>query len=636
MRAVPVHNLRPNHTTWTPAAIAYLDAETTWTDEGNRETHRLRCWCAQLEVRRGTPSSIPGYGRAQGVTGGELGAAVDRWARRCERLWVYAHNLSFDLAVTGLVGELGAKGWHVTDFAIDSPAPFVRLRRKQDTLTLADSFSWLPARLDEVAHQLGMTKPALPDPAGDADEWAARCAADTAILAAAMATLMDWWEKHQLGRWSVTGTAAGWNAMRHITPPKRITVNPDPAGIAADRQAIYSGRRGVWRTGRLPRGRYAELDFTAAYPTVAAHLPLPHERLAPFDRLELDSWWLTSERHGVIARCRIRTDTPRWPVRHGRRVWYPVGEYTTTLAGPDLAEALAAGALYEVGPGWKHRLGLALAPWARWVLETAADTSGVTPQVAQTALKHWGRAVIGKWAQHGFTTVDIGPAPTNTWWAGEAWNHSRDARAVITDFGGRRWQATADGDVDDCYPAILAWVESHVRVRLGRMLEAIPAADLVACDTDGAIADIGTWDDWPLDLAGLWPLEVRAKRQYADVEVFGPQHLILDGERRFAGVPASAQDQGDGTLRALLWPKLAWQMGHGQAGAYTRPAQTYRISAAYAPGWILQGGAVVPVQMRVNWLGANQIVPWPETSYAAAGARLAAAQNKDLEGYRDE
>lgn len=636
MRAVPVHHLRPNETTWTPAAVAFLDAETTWSDTPAGEQHWLRCWCAQLTVRRGQPSRIPGYGYAEGRFASTLGATIDRWARRHDRLWVYAHNLSFDLTVTGLAGELGGRGWHVTGFAVDSPAPFVRMTAGSKTLTLADSFSWLPARLDDVAAALGLSKSPLPADDDDLDQWLGRCATDVRILTAAMTTLLDWWDKHQLGRWSVTGTASGWNAMRHIVGAKRILIDPDPAGITADRAAIYGGRRGVWRTGRLSRGWYAELDFHAAYPTIAAELPLPCNRIARFGTLPLDSPWLTAEQRGVIAQCRIRTNVPRWPVRHGRRVWYPVGEFTTTLAGPDLAEALRLGCLLDVGPGWYHRLGWALAPWARWILDATGDTSGQTPAVAKTWTRHCGRAVIGKWAQHGFTTVDIGPAPTTSWWAGEAWNHTRDARAVITDFGGRRWQATADGDADNCYPAILAWVESHVRVRLGRFIDQIPAGDLVSCDTDGVIADVGYLLRWRIDPATLAPLTARLKHNYRDVEVFGPQHLVLDGDRRFAGVPAAAQDQGDGTLRALLWPKLAWQMGHGQPGTYTRPAQTYRISATYAPGWILTDGRVVPVQMRINWLGANTIIPWPETSYAAAGARLAAAQNKDLEGYRDE
>ncbi len=635
MRTVPVHYLRPNDTVWTPPVVACFDTETRWVTTAAGETHTLRCWAAQLVVRRDPRKRIARTAAAEGTEAAGLARVVDDWSAVHPVVWVYAHNLGFDLAVSGLAILLCEDGWTVTEFAIDSPAPFIRLARGRSRLTLADSFSWLGVSLERVAADLGTAKFPLPANSDTMESWLARCRRDTAILTGAMTALMDWWDENQLGRWSLTGTASGWNAMRHIIDGRRITINPGHDQVTADRAAIYGGRRGVWRTGPLPPGRYAELDFTAAYPTVAAGLPLPHERMTRFASLPLDHRYLTSDRHGVIARVRLRTGTPRWPARCAGRVWYPVGEFTTILAGPDIAEAARLGALVEVGPGWMHRLGFALAPWARWVLDAQNGSAAALPAVAGEVMRHWGRAIIGKWAQRGFTTVPIGPAPAAGWWATEGWNHTAAARAVIVDFGGTRWQATADGDPDNCYPAVLAWVEAYVRVRLGRLIDAIPRAALISCDTDGLIADTRSWEGWQLDRAELDPLTVRVKRSYARVEVFGPQHLILDGDRRFAGVPASAAPQPDGTLHALLWPKLPWQMGHGQPGAYVRPAQTYRISGTYAPGWVLSDGQVAPVEMRPRADGGNQITYWPDTAYAVAGAELAGAQNRDLEGYRD-
>lgn len=634
MHAVPVHYLRPNETVWTPPVVACLDTETTWSATAAGQVHALRCWAAHLEVRRARKTGQPGTEDDDGTDPSDLALTIDAWTRTHRSVWLYAHNLAFDLTTSQLAGELGRLGWEVTEFAVDSPAPFVRMARGTSHLTMADSFSWLPASIDVIAGRLGMAKLALPGDGDDLATWLARCRQDVAILAAAMHTLMSWWESARLGRWSLTGVACGWNAMRHQVNPRRILIHPGQAGIAADRAAIYGGRRSTWRTGPLPPGRYAELDFESAYPRIAAALPLPHERMAAFTSLPAGHPWVTSERHSIIARVRIVTATPRWPCRAGGRVWYPVGDFTTTLAGPDIAEAARLGCLREIGPGHVHRLGYALAPWARWILAAAAGADHSVPPVAALTLKHWGRAVIGKWAQHGFTTTEIGPAPTSGWDAVEGWNHTRGARAAIIDFGGRRWQATADGTADNCYPAVLAFVEAHVRVRLGRVLEQIPRRALVCADTDGLIADLATFDGWELDAASVKPLTMRVKSTYASVEVIGPQHLILDGKRRFAGVPASATASRDGTLTALLWPKLAWQMGHGRPGEYVRPVQSYRIAGTYAPGWVTTDGRVVPLEMRPAADGTNRILPWPLTSWALLGAQLAETQNKYLEGYR--
>lgn len=635
-RSVPIHNLRPNETTWTPPVVAFFDTETEAVTDGATEIHELRCWSAQLNVRRDKRQNVTRLDADSGVHAFDLAELFNYWSGKHPTLWVYAHNLSFDLTTSAVTTHLATLGWVVTEFALDSSSPFVRMSKGRNVLTFCDSFSWLPARLADVAAQMGTAKTPLPAAADSLDDWYARCRQDVVILAGAMLAVMQWWDNRDLGRWSVTGSASGWNVLRHRIDARRFTINPDPAGITADRAAIYGGRRGVARSGRLPAGKYAELDFASAYPAVAANLPLPLERMAHFDSLPLGHRWLTSERHGVIARVHLRTDNPRWPVRLNRRVWYPIGEFVTTLAGPDIAEAAAMGALVSVGAGYVHRLGYALKPWADWCMGIAAGADPEAPAVVRMTAKHWGRAEIGKWAQRGFTTIEIGPAPTRGWSACEAWNHTAGTRATIIDFDGRRWQATASGDGDNCYPAVLAFVESYVRVRLGRLIDYLPAGSVIAYDTDGLLVDLAYQVRDVAQHKLTAPLTSRIKNTYATADIIGPQHMILDGQRRFAGIPASAQPEADGRLYAQLWPKMLYQMGHSQPGSYARPIMSYKIAPTYAPGWVLADYSVAPVEVCADTDGNNRMVPWEQTRHAVAGLTLAPEQNTQLERYRHD
>jgi len=633
-RTVPVHALRPNETDWTPPVVITFDTETATRAEAGDEVHTLRCWSARLAVRRDRRASVQRDDTDTGLIAADLAALIDQWSARHPSLWIYAHNLSFDLTVSQVTGHLADLGWAVTEFAIDSASPFVKMSNGRRHLTFADSFSWLPDKLETIAALMGEVKPELPAQDDDQALWLRRCQADADILMAAMREVMDWWDAQQLGRWSVTGSAAGWNAMRHKADVRRIIINPSKEGIDCDRSAVYGGRRGVARSGALPAGRYAELDFTAAYPTIARDIPLPCERMSRFTSLPVDHPWITSSRHGIIARVLIETDTPRWPVRVDGRTWYPVGRFWTHLAGPDIAEAARLGCLRQVGAGHLHRLGYVMRPWAEWILSAARGDDPHMPAIARLWAKHCGRAVIGKWAQRSFVTTEIGPSPVAGWHADEAWHHTAGVRATIIDFDGRRWQATASEDGDNCYPAVLAWVESATRVRLGRVIDSAPAGVVVSFDTDGMIADLEAMGEWTPDEADIWPLVMRRKNTYRSVRVIGPQHLRLDGDRRYAGVPKSATQQADGTLEARLWPKMAWQMGNGQPGAYVRPSAVYKVASTYAPGWVLEDGTVVPVEAAVSGEDGAMIVNWWDGRYAARWERLADEQNKALARYR--
>jgi hypothetical protein len=635
-RVVPIHNLRPNESDWTPPVIACFDTETRWHDGDKGEVHQLRNWAARLDVRRDRRKTITTHDTQEGANAADLAYILSDWGRKHPTLWVYAHNLAFDLTVSAVTTKLADLGYSVTEFAIDSPSPFVKMSRGRSRITFADSHSWFPVGLDQVAAKMGASKVELPRNDSDEEWWAERCRVDVDILSDAMLAIMGWWDAQRLGHWSVTGSASGWNVMRHKSDVHRVTINPSPEGIESDRSAIYGGMRGLGRAGTLPGGNYAEIDFTAAYPTIAANLPLPAERMAQFANLPVDHRWVDSDRHGVIARVRISSSVPRWPVRIGKRVWYPTGEFWTTLAAPDIQEARRLGCLEEIGPGWVHRLAGVMRPWADWCLAAARGDDPSMPPVIGIWAKHCGRAVIGKWAQRKFETIELGPSPLRGWHAEEGWNHTAGVRAVIVDFDGRRWQASASGDGENCYPAVLAWVESHVRVRLNRMLEAMPIDAAIAWDTDGMIIDRGASGDIDGVGADTWPLTPRVKKTYTRVETIGPQHMILDGQRRFSGVPASAKPDGNGGLTATTWPKMAWQMGNSAEGSYTRPTQTYHIASTYTPGWVLDSGHVVPIEAAIGPDGASRIVPWESGIWAAQGFRLRAEQNKDLEAHRGQ
>lgn len=567
-------------------------------------------------------------------------------------LWVYAHNLGFDLAVTRLPIAMAALGWTVSDFAVDGRAPWMRLTKGRKRITLVDSWSWMPVGLATIAPQVGITKPPLPDDDDDPATWLARCQADVDILLTAMCQLADWWAREGCGRWTVTGAASGWNAYRHIRTPFSVTIDPDPDGVAHDRKAIYGGKRYVNRVGKLTPGGYLEIDFARAYTTITRDLPLPSSRRNKFDSLPTNDVRIDSDRWGIIAEVEIDTRVPLFPKRDGGRVWYPVGRFHTTLASPEIAEARRLGVLRSIGPGCTYQLAPHMADWARWCLRLTDDVEGNTPGPVRLAAKQWGRSVIGKWAQKQFTRVPLGAAPSFGWGYEDAWNASTHARASLVDIGGQRFMCYADGDGDNAFPAILAFVESHVRVRLNRAIAAVGGSAFVQCDTDGILVGANELigrarrrdtftraNERGTDVISVImervseltaPLDLRVKATYKRVEVIGPQHLRLDDTRRFSGIPGKAEELPDGRLGAFVWPKLAYQMARGDPRGYVREYVRYQVPRNLASGWVATDGRVLPVEYHTADDGFECALPWERTRWAAGGYHLASGQSADV------
>lgn len=651
-RAVPPHYLRRNDTVWTPPAVIILDAETRTIREVGREVLTLRLWSARFIDRKPKSAAKPVRFDGHGNTAAELVDWINSMMIGHKTVWLFAHNLSFDLTATRLPLVLVDAGWQVNDAAIAGGSPWVRMSKGTKVLTMVDSGSWFPMPLKDVGERLGIVKPPLPGEDDSHQAWLTRCRADVAILAAAVTQLLDWWDKHELGKFNLTGPASGWNAFRHVFTVQRVMVDPDPEQVKQDRAAVHGGRRGVWKVGHLSGATLLELDIVAAYPGVAAHLPLPMRRSVPFDTLEISDRRLTSDRWGVLAEVELETEVPRWPVRWHKAVWYPTGRFRTHLAGPEIAEAARLGCLRAIGPGWVHQLGHVLLPWAQWVLSVQDDTAGEHPPAARIVAKHWGRTVIGKFSARGFEKEEMGCSPVLGWGFEEGWDRGTGARGGFVDLGGRRWWITSTSASDNAYPAVLAWVESHVRLRLSRVIEALGDNAVIQCDTDGLIIAEDGLARWAaaracvdprymptgnlvergIDMLNqlIKPLTLRVKRSYNQARVLGPQHVEILGERRFSGLPKDARRIGIDKYAAHAWPKLQWQLTSGDPRGYVRPLMTPTISGPFANGWVLASGRVVPVQTVVTREGATEVLPWSYMPRAIRRRTLAPTQHAAL------
>lgn len=647
-----VHYMPHNEKVWTPGTVAFIKTITAPIPGAVPEVLELVGWCATVILRRDVPQSKPDRRTGTGTTGAELAAWLIDATRGRDTCWVFTHNTGLDLVTTRLPLELHAAGWSINDASISGRAPWLRLAKGSRRFCIVDSFSWLPHTAADLAERLGRLIPKR-GPDEPTTEWGRRSArADLDTVAGAMLTLLDWWDLHSLGRWTVSGPGCGWNAMRHIKTFGRVVIDPDPAGMSSDRAAIHGGRRGAWIVGTRNVGPFLELDFRNAYPSVAEHLPLPTQRTSAFGSMALDNWRLTSDRWGVIASVRLCTDVARWPVRFKGGTFCPTGQFVTTLAGPEIRDALRLGCVEAIGAGYVHQLGYHLQPWGQWILDVTHNEPGDIPVAAQLAGKNWSRTVIGKFAARSYERVPLGHSPELGWGYIEGWDHATQTRGAMVHLAGEQWWNGVDGDADNAYPAVFGWTESEVRVRLSRVIEAVGERAVLQCDTDGLIVIerlLGTKaarghllapDDltgaartkWVIDQLDpiIAPLVVHIKRTLKSVRIMGPQHVRTDQGDTLAGIPGTATEVAKDKFEFQTWPKLTTQMTHGDPRGYVRPVATRRVRGPYAPGWVLTDGRVIPPQSAIRVDGTNKLLPWTATQNKPKGARLAQKQHPVL------
>lgn len=642
-RPQSVHWLHPNAQERSPYRVLVVDTETIPPDPADPDRQVLRLWSATIVRRHGADPQLSRREHYRGRTAAELVELVASVARSDRTTWLVTHNLSFDLTVTELPVLLTAAGWRITEAALTTDSPWCRMARGTRRLVVADSWSWFPASVEYLGQLVGLPKVKLPEWEDSDGAWWRRCDRDVAIVVRALVSAMDWWDAGHFGNWSITGPATGWSSYRHRRPRPHVLVDPDPEARAWEMRAVTGGRKEVRRLGRQPAGLYADLDISTAHLTAMAGFVLPFRRLRRFRSMDPGDRALHSGLLDVMATCEVEVSAPRYPWESGRGTFYPVGRFHAQLAGPELREAIARGELRSIGPGIVYLCSPHMAEWALWLATLLDEGNADVPAAVRLLAKHWSRCVPGKWAGHTSDVVSREPDARPGWQVERAVIMPGRRSADLLRVGGERWTIVRDEWADDAFPAILAWIQSATRVAISRLVDILGPA-VVSMNTDGIVVDVGEvldvhgWGTEPAtsatfpqlrELAALcaaWddvldPFAVRIKRAARLVTVISPQHLILDGEKRLAGIPARAITLADGRYSFTQWPKLRVQIAREGPPGY-RTVQA-KVALVHVPpsGWLLADGRVVPVTVRPNGRGGERIaappLEWQEPGYLA-------------------
>lgn len=642
------HYLKPTKAGQTPGTVVFACLPDRKTTSAAGDTVCQVPWDVQCVYRRHRRYAGEMV-QAQGEGTAELAGQVDAWASTAEAAWCYSYDTVSFLNGTQLAEELCALGWELSrQFGTSSRAMWVVLHKGKRTKARNDRLDadGNPVQRVTWSHTLTIADAQALSiiAAGDVDA----CKTDPRQLSARVLTLMDWWDRQGLGRWSVTGAALGWTSYRASLKPKSVVIDHDEEMIAFERRAVSGGRRDVGLVGTPGAPQYAEMDFEGAYPTIAAECPLPCAYGGRIDPTKLDPKHYHNPSVGIIAEVTVMTSEARWPCRVETKVYYPVGTFRTVLAGPDLAEAWDKGVIIEVHQAHWYRMSRHMGSWGAWVRDLITAPVDAIPDPVRRAAKHWSRAVIGKFAQRGWSTKPwVGP-PCDGWVIEETPILGKTHRVVTVGLDGVYYMSEADQRGDHERPAVLAFVEAHVRTRLSAIISGRYRSAVIQWDTDGlivslprlgecAVAGGRTRSQYGREIADTdqvlrelsdqsWPLTIRKKTVMDHIVIYGPQHVVSDAMVKLAGVPRGAVLVRKGVYKADIRPRLG-KAGPDDPGGFGQVTSAeFTINGPYTSGWVLRDGTVRPPETWVDDDGINHLVHWDRTRWAAGGDRLGPLQ----------
>lgn len=502
---------------------------------------------------------------------------VAEYTAEGKRTIVWAHNLGYDVRTSAMFDILPRYGFRLEWCNLDRNISSATWRSDHGSIVLADTWTWIPLPLEQIAPQVGLVKYRMPSDGSKDADWARYCMRDCEILYHVVSDLMSFVRTQGLGNWQPTGAGMAYATWRHKFMRHKVLVHDDVDALEAERIAMHTGRAEAWRHGELLGEKWTEIDLRDAYLTIASEVDLPRKLHMHHRSISVRQFERLRDTFCLLCRVTITTNVPCTPTKIGGRHVWPIGTFDTWLWDNELALALEYGSKVKIHEAYTYARAPILQEWARWVLDILHGDNPGLSSIVRTHQKHCGRALIGRLALR---------TPSWEYW-GENINHEIGITHVVMADEDRVTRILAVGndclieterlEGKDSLPMVTGYIMAECRCRLFRSMDHAGFENLAHVDTDSILCNatgldrMGTMELLPL--GRYWSVKGTYRRLY----IYGPRAYYRDRQRVVAGIPRRAEETAPGVFSDQRWSSLSADLERGQARSVTLTDATWHL-----------------------------------------------------------
>lgn len=430
---------------------------------------------------------------------------------------------------------------------------------------------------------------------------------------------------NKLGGLQATAASQSMHAFKHKYMKSPLEIHDDAAAITLERDSLYCGRNECFRIGKVS-GPVYHLDFNSFYLSVAENACVP-TRLKGCEIGTLDKInELRAMGYAVIADVSMEVNSPWFPKRQGEGLMFPIGFFQTTLAGPELFEAIDCDCVLKVGRIAWYETDQIFRQWVQELFALRMKAREQGDSAGEEVFKRVGVSVFGKFAQWDWswqTIYDVEPiTPFGQWWDVRPEQYKKGK--VLGDKSGEvepwdnaetkeycRWrsigwqvqcESTRSEHRESC-PAITSWIYSLARVRLLEAIKICGWPNVYYCDADslwtnhsgyGLLKQHGYLHDTALG-------KLKEKACFASVKFLGLKHYELPDQIIHAGVPYHARQINDREWEFESPERLHAALLDGRSPLPHLCIKSAAYRQPYRHGIVDMQGKVRPITLMENW-----------------------------------
>ena len=590
------HYIKHNRGSGTPQHCIFFDTETEGEviDQNTIEARLSFGWACYVRRIRGGKWSSPKWQRFE--TADAFWDYVYQWVKQKRRLYLFAHNLAFDLTQVKGFSQLQSDGWECTSRIIAPRILNLTYRKDNASIRLVDTFNYYPMALKSIGDMVGLEKYDFPDESDSPDLWDTYCKRDVEIMVAAMQL---WWARvieWGLGNFAVTLASQCYNAYRHRFMPRPIFIDNNERATDAGRRSYIGGRTEAFHIGKVP-GKVYCLDINSMYPYIMKHKPVPYRLATTRTNLELHQLAHALDEYAVVADVQLEVNEPAIPIRLEGRTTWPVGTFQAALTTPELSYALERGMITKIDYAAIYHRDVIFSDYVDFFYGKRLEARKSNDRATEGITKLFMNSLYGKFSQNGQRWNTVGPAEDMS----IGFFNVYDAdEAVLTKY--RQFAGLVDAleelpESSESFPAISSHITAYARMYLYHLMRVAGRDNLFYCDTDSLMVnEAGLENLRPhIDKTELGMLKLEWSSQ--DVTIHGLKDYSIDGSAKIKGIRKDAKKLEEGIFTQEQFRGLEGMIREGDLDRFLIRTVTKKLMRQYLKGQVAETGKVFPLQL---------------------------------------
>lgn len=590
------HKIRHNHRSSVPSNMIFYDSETKYIIKDGEQRLSLDFgWVGHYRYNK-EKGFIDKYEK---LVDNQIMFCdtIEKYAYRKSTLYMFAHNIFFDLQVSGFFKYMSKRGW-ILDFYYDKGLTYILTMRKEDRcIKCLSTTNYFDCSLKALSEMIGREKTEIDFEKSSRSEKIDYCYNDMIIIKESMKKYFQFILEKDLGMFSMTKSSQSFNAYRHRFMSQGIFIHQEDEVIELEKLAYHGGRCECYHIGQLNNSQYVCLDINSLYPYIMQTQKLPYMLIDYGKDLNLNQAEDLLVNYAVIAEVEISTDQPIYAVRYNGKLVFPIGEFTAYLCTEGLKTAIKNGHTKSIKRYAVYEQTYLFTDYVEYFYKLRQQYKESGNRIYEQLCKYFMNTLYGKFGQQRTITESETDIQYDGYNRELFYDIETEQYQIMTEMLNKRWIEYGEENAKNTIVAIPAHITEYGRLALWKLLNTGEDVKAVYCDTDSIIIpkkNLGRMARL-LDEKELGKLKLEYTTD--SITIHGCKDYEVDNSIKIKGVPKSAFQ--------ILNDTFIYDQFLGQATHLTKNVDdTFIIrplvkvnKREYDKGIVLPSGKVEPISL---------------------------------------